>query len=1156
MSELTPDEVRRRRLARLEGSINSASPPKESKQAIDTGTPVSSRKGESSSMASNIQDESDSVMQSLDSGLGSQGENLQPSLDSGLGSQGENVQPSLDSGLSSQGENLQPSLDSGLGSQGENLQPSLDSGLDSQGESSLQQSMEVDSQPPDEGNFSQMDVDSGIENPEMEELEKKEKMSKDPSAVSQDILITMICRIFKVSYKEPQNGVLYLRDLAADFQADPMQFYQSFEDLIGQILMEVLLCHAHCSKEDESKLKQVISQNMTPPSFSSLSEHSLQIAPGRETEMIIYLLEAYNNVGIEERNLAKRASQPPINEVLKNARHQCVRHCVLVLQGTITRPRASSHISWFVPFLLSGKLPQLFLQELIQMTYQDNETFQSIMKPVLHGLMQITQVCGLDSDYFLLPFKAVRELVVIKIGNKRPICNLIVEMDNWLSPPITSAAGREIEKLSFIGAFLSYSIFAEDNTYVVEKYYSSSNLTHEGTKLIHQTIRHLMSTSRAELYTIVHTLLVNADTRETTLVYLATVLKLNHKRAQMQAEASLLGGDGFMLNVLVVLQKLSVKIQLEKVDVMYPFHPKSRIDISQETRMRSSNQEAIEWAQKIDPSSWQEPKFSTEGYFLTLQCHHLALLPSCRFYSKRLRAIREVSRLTEELQSTEAQWKGTPGEARKKVLLDKYKLQFKKLVQAKACADGGLLDEVLLRGSYRFYCQVMQMILNLVTPEGQSVSLPLSNDVSMEFAALPEWYMEDIAEFILFIVQYSPNTLQDTCLPTVITFLVVFVSSANYIRNPYLLAKLIEVLFVLNPAIQDKTKQVFQDITLHPMSADHLVPALMNFFTDIETTGASSEFYDKFSIRYHISIIFKSLWEIPSHRQVMIKQSSESKDFVRFVNMLMNDTTFLLDESLDCLKRIHEIQEARKDKEAWNSQSEEEQQRRLKQLETDERQCRSYLTLAKETLDMFHYLTRDIKSPFLRPELVARLAAMLNFNLQQLCGPKCKNLKVENKEKYGFDPRKMLIQLTSIYLHLDSEEFASAVAADERSYRKELFEDAIGKMRKLAIMAPVKLDQFCNLFQRIENIVVQNKQKELDTEDAPDEFRDPLMMTIMSDPVLLPPSGTIMDRPIIERHLLNSQTDPFNRQPLSVDMLQPATDLKQRIDSWIKSKNL
>lgn len=46
------------------------------------------------------------------------------------------------------------------------------------------------------------------------------------------------------------------------------------------------------------------------------------------------------------------------------------------------------------------------------------------------------------------------------------------------------------------------------------------------------------------------------------------------------------------------------------------------------------------------------------------------------------------------------------------------------------------------------------------------------------------------------------------------------------------------------------------------------------------------------------------------------------------------------------------------------------------------------------------------------------------------------------------------------------------------------------------------------------------------------------MDTLISDPVQLP-SGVIMDRAIITRHLLNSQTDPFNRQPLTEEELRP-----------------
>lgn len=55
--------------------------------------------------------------------------------------------------------------------------------------------------------------------------------------------------------------------------------------------------------------------------------------------------------------------------------------------------------------------------------------------------------------------------------------------------------------------------------------------------------------------------------------------------------------------------------------------------------------------------------------------------------------------------------------------------------------------------------------------------------------------------------------------------------------------------------------------------------------------------------------------------------------------MLINDTTFLLDESLESLKRIHEVQEQMAGS-TWNSLSAEVQQSRTRQLTNDERQCR------------------------------------------------------------------------------------------------------------------------------------------------------------------------------------------------------------------------
>lgn len=63
---------------------------------------------------------------------------------------------------------------------------------------------------------------------------------------------------------------------------------------------------------------------------------------------------------------------------------------------------------------------------------------------------------------------------------------------------------------------------------------------------------------------------------------------------------------------------------------------------------------------------------------------------------------------------------------------------------------------------------------------------------------------------------------------------------------------------------------------------------------------------------------------------------------------------------------------------------------------------------------------------------------MLNYNMAQLCGPKCRDLRVNNPERYNWDPRHTLDYLTDIYLHLDTEKFALAVAGDEVSYLQHL----------------------------------------------------------------------------------------------------------------------
>lgn len=111
----------------------------------------------------------------------------------------------------------------------------------------------------------------------------------------------------------------------------------------------------------------------------------------------------------------------------------------------------------------------------------------------------------------------------------------------------------------------------------------------------------------------------------------------------------------------------------------------------------------------------------------------------------------------------------------------------------------------------------------------------------------------------------------------VITWLLTAICNSHLIKNPYLVAKIVEVLFVINLSVPLKLKNVYEKFMDHPMSQTALASSLMKFYTDIETTGQSTEFYDKFTIRFHISIILKGMWERPIHKQVIYLQRTCDK---------------------------------------------------------------------------------------------------------------------------------------------------------------------------------------------------------------------------------------------------------------------------------------
>jgi len=219
-----------------------------------------------------------------------------------------------------------------------------------------------------------------------------------------------------------------------------------------------------------------------------------------------------------------------------------------------------------------------------------------------------------------------------------------------------------------------------------------------------------------------------------------------------------------------------------------------------------------------------------------------------------------------------------------------------------------------------------------------------------------------------------------------------------------------------------------------------------------------------------------------------------------------------------------------------------------------ERMVRIYTLLSKETLRLLVILTREYPTLFTIDDLIGRLATFLNYFILQLCGPKGDQFKqLGTSEKYDFDPNWLLKKIIMLFINLSMDkDFLSEVSSDERSYNQEMLFKATTLMRNNNFEDIAK--RFSNIVSQLDVIAGQKATLETLLSPIPDDFLDPILATLMRDPVKLPTSNITVDRGTITRILLTDPIDPFNRAPLTVEDLVPDTELKQKIDDWIESK--
>ncbi|GFY82948.1 U-box domain-containing protein [Actinidia rufa] len=933
-----------------------------------------------------------------------------------------------------------------------------------------------------------------------------------------------------------------------------------------------------------------------------------------------YLIGCYRRAydeGKKISNMKDKAVRSEMELVVRQAKKLAVSYCRIHLGNSDLFPNwemSKPNVSPLLPLVFSEvsssvdgfrggsssgvvNCPPGFLEEFFQDS--DFDSLDPILKQLYEDLRgSVLKVSALGN--FQQPLRALLFLISFPMGAKSLVKH------PWWIPKGAYLNGRVIEMTSILGPFYHVSALPDHTIFksqpdVGQQCFSEAS-TRRPADLLSSftTIKTVMNNLYDGLAEVLLSLLKNAETRENVLEYLGEVINKNSSRAHIQVDPISCASSGMFVNLSAVMLRLCEPFldanltKRDKIDPKYVFNS-TRLELRGLTALHASSEEVAEWLgdenpvktdvsrQQNDrenrllqsqeatssgsnvggPSLFQNKPMSScsgkakytficECFFMTARVLNLGLLKA---FSDFKHLVQDISRCEDTLSTFKAMQGQSPSP---QLDLDIARLEkeIELYSQEKLCYEAQILrDGELLQRALSFYRLMVVWLVGLVG----GFKMPLPSTCPMEFACTPEHFMEDAMELLIFASRI-PKALDGVLLDDFMNFIIMFMASPNFVRNPYLRAKMVEVLNCWMPRTSGSsvTSTLFEG---HQLSLEYLVRNLLKLYVDIEFTGSHTQFYDKFSIRHNIAELLEYLWQVPSHRNAwrQIAKEEEKGVYLNFLNFLVNDSIYLLDESLNKILELKELEAEMSNTAEWERRPAQERQERTRLFHSQENIIRIDMKLANEDVTMLAFTSEQITAPFLLPEMVERVASMLNYFLLQLVGPQRKSLSLKDPEKYEFRPKQLLKQIVNIYVHLargDKENiFPAAITRDGRSYNEQLFSAAADVLRRIGEDGRL-IQEFIELGAKAKLAASEAMDAEAALGEIPDEFLDPIQYTLMKDPVILPSSRITVDRPVIQRHLLSDTTDPFNRSHLTSDMLISNIELKAKIEEFIRSQEL
>jgi ubiquitin-protein ligase len=590
--------------------------------------------------------------------------------------------------------------------------------------------------------------------------------------------------------------------------------------------------------------------------------------------------------------------------------------------------------------------------------------------------------------------------------------------------------------------------------------------------------------------------LLKTPKKDSVIAWMAAVVSLNEARDaphfRGKKREKTYANNSVMVNFCNVMLKFCQPFfstcrspKLAKINHLYYTLPSCRLDMHNEPCMAMGCLQALDGRQKdyrrflVENSS----NFLTECFFLTQRALHVGLMTTITHFERTI---------GDMLKAREAEI-AIPGQSwDNRILLHVVSW------------GTSLFDPRFVQLCSEFYITQsawLMMKMEECKKPGMSETEVMTEQQRV-FAHIPEYCVKDMAQWFRFLVRHRSDVLQSLPIDigVFVTCCVTLLQRPDLLPSALSQSRIVRMLlsFVDNSS-RDKRGtgllgpsgwgsgafDLSSVVHTCPSVQESLGPALLHTYAAvdvIEGLDVDKEEFDKYGSRFEITCLIENLWRRQDCKASILAESSTEK-FKSFLSAILDTLLYQMNDSLARLANVKQVQQAQEDEKAWKSLSYGERERKLKFLRGEESVAQSFMKMAISTLGLLDLVSQsdEVCQCFSTPPLSIRAAAAITNFLDALCGSRSIDLKVKDMSKYNFDPKKLLLTITTVMLRLAKQSPAEApyvspsyqdfvqAMADHPDYSHSTMNKASSILRRLG--SDEHYAEFIKLVDRVNSIL-------------------------------------------------------------------------------------